>query len=95
MIQEFVRAFQPPFEVVINTLPAVDQAVDTSVVDRVVGTSVVDRVVDTSVVDRVVDTFVVVDRVVDTFVVADQVVDTVNLQLMEFARRLTTYYLYL
>ena len=85
MIQEFVRAFQPPFEVVINTLPAVDQAVDTSVVDRVVGTSVVDRVVDTSVVDRVVD----------TFVVADQVVDTVNLQLMEFARRLTTYYLYL
>ena len=84
MIQEFVRAFQP-FEVVINTLPAVDQAVDTSVVDRVVGTSVVDRVVDTSVVDRVVD----------TFVVADQVVDTVNLQLMEFARRLTTYYLYL
>ena len=45
-------------------------------------------------VDRVVDTSVV-DRVVDTFVVADQVVDTVNLQLMEFARRLTTYYLYL
>ena len=84
MIQEFVRAFQP-FEVVINTLPAVDQAVDTSVVDRVVGTSVVDRVVDTSVVDRVVD----------TFIVADQAVDTVNLQLMEFARRLTTYYLYL
>ena len=66
MIQEFVRAFQP-FEVVINTLPAVDQAVDTSVVDRVV----------------------------DTFVVADQVVDTVNLQLMEFTHRLTTYYLYL
>ena len=84
MIQEFVRAFQP-FEVVINTLPAVDQAVDTSVVDRVVGTSVVDQVVATSVVDRVVD----------TFVVADQAVDTVNLQLMEFARRLTTYYLYL
>ena len=84
MIQEFVRAFQP-FEVVINTLPAVNQAVDTSVVDRVVGTSVVDRVVDTSVVDRVVD----------TFIVADQAVDTVNLQLMEFARRLTTYYLYL
>ena len=84
MIQEFVRAFQP-FEVVINTLPVVDQAVDTSVVDRVVGTSVVDRVVDTSVVDRVVD----------TFVVADQAVDTVNLQLMEFACRLTTYYLYL
>ena len=93
MIQEFVRAFQP-FEVVINTLPAVDQAVDTSVVDRVVGTSVVDRVVGTSVVDRVVDTSVV-DRVVDTFVVADQVVDTVNLQLMEFARRLTTFiYIY-
>ena len=66
MIQEFVRAFQP-FEVVINTLPAVDQAVDTSVVDRVV----------------------------DTFVVADQAVDTVNLQLMEFTHRLTTYYLYL
>ena len=84
MIQEFVRAFQP-FEVVINTLPAVDQAVDTSVVDRVVGTSVVDRVVDTSVVDRVVD----------TFIVADQAVDTVNLQLMEFARRLTTFiYIY-
>ena len=75
MIQEFVRAFQP-FEVVINTLLAVDQAIDTFVVDRVVGTSVV-------------------DRVVDTFVVADQVVDTVNLQLMEFARRLTTFiYIY-
>ena len=84
MIQEFVRAFQP-FEVVINTLLAVDQAIDTFVVDRVVGTSVVDRVVDTSVVDRVVD----------TFVVADQAIDTVNLQLMEFTRRLTTYYLYL